>query len=242
MIDSDLLKDFEWYRDKKGYRLALDPPFKSPVIQEDDHVIVAKGRPSDLIRYRPFARGGDLCAPFALIKTAKGLLRFVNDHGPLTARLLPLSPPNERLAKMRQLLSRGESVDLSLGHAKMFAELLRLKSQGETRKLASYFESDKPSDFSVRDLIGRVELVGDPNKGLRLKMCPPHLLGALWYQLGLKLSQATLRTCPVCDKVFEVGTGTRLRADATFCCREHKVKYFNHKRPRVTQHSKQNRQ
>ena len=88
--------------------------------------------------------------------------------------------------------------------------------------------------------MGRVELVGDPSTGLRLTMRPPDLLGALWYQLGLKLSKATLRTCPVCDKVFEVGAGTGLRADARFCCPEHKVEYFNRKRPRATQKFKMN--
>jgi hypothetical protein len=246
MIDPDLLKDFEWYRDKKGYRLSLDPPMfgmqNGRVVANDgprNRVIVANGGPSDLIRYRPFAHGGDLCAPFALIKTDKALLRFVNDHGPLTARLLPLSPPNELLAKMQKLLSRGESVDLGLGHANMFADLVRLKSQGDTRKLASYFESDKPLDFSLRDLIGRVELVADANKGLRLKMCPPDLLGAMWYQLGLKLS--SLRTCRLCQRVFEVGVGTGRRTDAQFCCREHKVEFFNHSRPRATDNPKENR-
>jgi hypothetical protein len=238
MIDSDLLKDFEWHRDKKGYRLALDPPFKSLGMQECDRVIVANGGPSDLIRYRPFSRGGDLCALFALIKTAKELLRFVNDHGPLTAHFLPPSSPNAELAaKMRKLLSGGESVDAGLENAKMFGDLLRLKSQGNPRKLALYFESDKLAYFSFRNLIGRVELVGDPDKGLRLKICPPHLLGALWYQLGLKLSNASLRTCRLCQSVFEVGVGTGRRADAQFCCREHKVEFFNHNRPRVTQYS-----
>jgi hypothetical protein len=243
MIDSDLLKDFEWYRNKKGYRLSVDPPFKSLGEQKGQRAIVSNGRDSELISHRPFARGGDLCTVFAAIKTAGELLRFVNLHGPLTAHSLPSSSQNaELLAKMRKLLSSGESVDAGLENAKMFGDLLRLKSQGNTRRLASYFESGKPAFFRVRDLIGRVELVGDPTRGLRLKMCPPHLLGALWYQLGLKLSQVTLRTCPVCDKVFEVGAGTGLRADATFCCREHKVKFFNQKRPRLIQHSKQKRQ
>jgi hypothetical protein len=251
MIDPNLLKDFEWHRDKKGYRVERDSSFKSvkfkslklgeeEVIVSEGDVIVPKGGPSDLISHRPFARGGDLCTPFASIKTANELLRFVNDHGPLTAHFLPLSPPNELLAKMRKSLSRGESVDLGLEHAKMFEDLLRLKSQ-DTRKLASYFESDKPAHISFRDLIGRVELVGDPNKGLRLKIRPPHLLGALWYQLGLKLYNTTLRTCPVCDSVFEVGVGTDLRADAKFCCYEHKVEFFNRNRARLTQSSKRNR-
>jgi hypothetical protein len=241
MIDSDLLKDFEWHRDKKGYRLSLDPPFKSLRMREGHRIIVAKSGHSELISHRPFAGGGDLCTAFASVKTADDLLRFVNNHGPLTTDFLPPSSPNAELAaKMRKLLSAGESVDAGLENAKMFGDLLRLKSQGNPRKLASYFESDKPAYFSFRNLIGRVELVGDPDKGLRLKICPPHFLGALWYQLGLKLSQVTLRTCRLCQSVFEVGVGTGRRADAQFCCRGHKVDFFNHSRPRATHNSKEN--
>ena len=136
MIDSDVLKDFEWYRDSKGYRLLRDPPLKGE--REGHLVIVPNGGQFD--SYRPFAGGGDLCAAFALVKSPKELLRFVSDHGLLTARFLPLSPPNALLSKMRKLLSGGESVDTALGRAKMFGELLRLKAQGNTRKLASYFE------------------------------------------------------------------------------------------------------
>jgi hypothetical protein len=252
MIDSNLLKDFEWHRDRKGYHLSRSPPLKLESLRliggapdgtklgmQEQLVIVPNGGHSD--SYRPFAGGGDLCAIFERVKSPRELLRFVNVYGPLTDHFLPLSPPNELLAKMQKLLSRGESVDLGLEQAKMFGDLLRLKSQGNTRKLASYLESDKPTHFSFRNLIGRVELVGDPNKGLRLKVCPPHLLGALWYQLGLKMYNATLRACPVCDGVFEVGAGTGLRADATFCCREHKVEFFNRNRPKVTQNTKLNR-
>jgi hypothetical protein len=239
MIVSDALKDFEWYRDKEGYHLSLDPPFRSLGEREGHPVIVANGGHSELISYRPFARGGDLCTPFSLVKTDKELLRFVKDHGPLTTRFFPLSPPNDVATKMRKLLSSGESVDAGLGNAKMFDDFLRLKAEGNTRKLASYFESDKhPNRY--RNLMGRVELVADSSIGLRLRLRPPDLLGALWYQLGLKLSKTTLRTCPVCDKVFEVGAGTGLRADAEFCCRAHKVEYFNHRRPRATKYLKEN--
>lgn len=239
MIDSDVLKDFEWYRDHKGYRLSRHPPFKSLGEREGHLVIVPNGGHSDL--YRPFAREGDLCAVFALVKSPEELLRFVNDYGPLTAHYLRLSPPNDLLSKMRKLAFGGEPVDKDLGSAKMFGDLLRLKAQGNTRKLASYFESEMHPRGRSRNLMGRVELVGDRRTGVRLKLCPPDLLGALWYQLGLKLSKATLRTCPVCDKLFEVGAGTSLRADATFCCHDHKVDFFNRKRPRATEHSKLNR-
>jgi hypothetical protein len=241
VIDSDVLKDFEWHRDRKGYRLTRDPdliglhgrvPPRTSLI---GLIIVPNGAHSDSIKYRPFAGGGDLWKAFASVKSPEELVRFVNDHGPLRTDHSP-SPPNPKM-----LVFRGESVRSILDCAKMFRELLLLKAQGDPRKLASYFESNRSADLRFDGVIGRVELVGDPSTGLRLKMRPPNLLGALWCQLGLKLSNATLRTCRACGKVFEVGAGTRLRADAEFCCRAHKVEYFNRHRPRATKNLKDNR-
>jgi hypothetical protein len=234
VIDSDVLKDFEWHRDRKGYRLTRDPdrialhgrvPRRKSLI---GLIIVPNGGHSDSIKYRPFAGGGDLWKAFASVKSPEGLVRFVNDHGSLETDH-SRSPPNPKM-----FVFRGESVRFILDCAKMFRELLRLKAQGDPRKLASYFESNRPAHLKFGGVIGRVELVVDPLTGLRLKMRPPNLLGALWCQLGLKLSKATLRTCRACGEVFEVGAGTGLRADAEFCCREHKVEYFNHRRPRAT--------
>ena len=46
-----------------------------------------------------------------------------------------------------------------------------------------------------RNLMGRVELVGDWRTGLRLKVCPPDLLGALWYQLAIETIQRDNSKC-----------------------------------------------
>jgi hypothetical protein len=270
MIVSDLLKDFEWYRDRKGYCLSYDPHLialhdlqqlsypgagtgevprqkivRAPEVEDQSRVagtsdplrnsligliIVPRGH-ADSTKYRPFARGVDHWKAFASVKSPQELLRFVNDHGLLRTGP-PLSPRNPHM-----FVFPAESVLSILHSAKMFRELERLKAQGNPRKLASYFESNRPIGLEM----GSVELVGDPSAGLRLNMRPPHLLGALWYQFGSELSQRTLRTCPVCDRVFKVGVGTGLRADAMFCCHDHKVKFFNSKRPRATQKSKRNK-
>ncbi len=198
----------------------------------DPVLIVANGEHSELIK--PFAGGGDLCAAFATIKSPDELLRFINDHGPLTTVCFPPSPPNEVAASMRRVIG-GEFVAIDLENAKIFRDLLRLKAQGDTRRLASCLESDKSVSFRS---IGRVELVGDSKSGVRLKLCPPDLLAALRYQLGLKLSTATLRSCRLCQSVFECGVGTGLRVDAEFCCHDHKVKYFNDERSRAFQQSR----
>jgi hypothetical protein len=229
----DVLADFEWYRDQKGYRivpfgsLAPNSPWKKKSAAHDDVPWIApRGDGGDLRKYKPFASGGDVCTAFASVSTSEALVRFVNDYGPLTW---------SAFRRQNDLLSEhapvGEPVPLGLANAEMFRELLQLQASGNPRNLASRFES-KIAGFVGAGQVGQVELVPDSEKGLRLKVTPPTFLGALWYQLALKLSDADLRMCPLCHRVFEVGRGTGLRADAKFCCQEHKVEYFNQKRHR----------
>jgi hypothetical protein len=76
--------------------------------------------------------------------------------------------------------------------------------------------------------IGFVELVPDPSDGVRVKIEPHSLLEGLWVQLARKLSQkALIRTCRYCGSMFEAGVGTKKRADATFCCAEHSVRFHS---------------
>jgi hypothetical protein len=245
VIDCDILIDFEWHRDKKGYRLvprhSLKMSARAYHKRDDEIVIAPNGQHSDSIRYRPFAGRGDLCAAFALVKSPDELVRFVNDHGPLTDHFFQIceNRPPPYTDQMYLVL---EPVHTDLHEAEIFRELLRLKAQGNTRKLASYFESRAAFGFCGRGSpLGIVQLVGDSKRGVRFKMGPPDLLGAMWYQLGLKLSNAMLRECPLCHSVFETGVGTGQRADAKFCCHEHKVQFFNHKRSGPTQKFKMSR-
>jgi hypothetical protein len=248
MIDFNILKDFEWHRDRKGYRLARRNSLKvtshANGMKDDDFVILPNGRHCDSIPYRPFARGGDVCFAFASVKSPDELLRFVNNHGPVTDLLFQVreNMPQDQQGDPRskdQPYFLLKSVHHDLGYAENFRELLRLKAQGDPGRLASYFESKAAVDF---DILGSVQLVGDSKRGVRFKMGPPELLGALLYQLGLKLSHATVRVCPRCDSVFETGIGTGLRADARFCCHEHKVEFFNSNRRGLIRRSRQNRQ
>ena len=88
MIDSDALKDFEWYRDSKGYRLWRDPGSdvpswaRSPEESLVGLVIVPKGEHSDWIKYQPFAGGGDLWKAFASVKSPDELLSLSTIMGP----------------------------------------------------------------------------------------------------------------------------------------------------------------
>ena len=131
---------------------------------------------------------------FAAVRSPDELLRFVIDHGPLTD--LPFrifeqvpsaknSSPNDPVSE-ELMYSALDSVHHGLGYAEIFRGLLRLKVQSSPRKLTSSFESKTSSDFdTIGSLLGSLQLVGDSKRGIRFKMGPPDLLGALWFQLGL---------------------------------------------------------
>jgi hypothetical protein len=81
--------------------------------------------------------------------------------------------------------------------------------------------------------IGEIELIPDIDKGVgvRLKLSTDSLLSALWWQLAQKLSgNSMFRQCRHCGTLFEVGLGTNRRADATFCCNQHSVRFHSLRR------------
>jgi hypothetical protein len=233
----NILADFEWYRDPRGYRIAPfgslvppDSPWMKSTAQDAVLWIVPNGKRDGASEYKPFAKRAELCSAFASVKTQQALLNFVKDHGLLIWRPM-YSQSEAALAAFPALaeLPAGEPVPVGLANAEMFRELLQLQALGNSRKLASHFET-KIAGFVGGGQAGSVEILPDSEKGIRLKITPPNLLGALWYQLALKLSDAEFRMCPLCHRVFEVGRGSGLRADAKFCCQEHKIEYFNRKR------------
>ena len=75
--------------------------------------------------------------------------------------------------------------------------------------------------------IGEMHLEPDPAEGVRLKI-GGSLYDGLWMQLARKLSSKTvIRTCRYCGSTFEAGAGSKRRADATFCCSEHSVRFHS---------------
>ena len=117
-----------------------------------------------------------------------------------------------------------------LVHAEMFREIRRLKAGRNLRKLADHF-NEKVAGFVGDGLAGTVELVAHPQTGMRIRVVPRTLIGALWFQFWQRLSNHEFRVCRQCSAEFEVGPGGR-RADAQFCCEEHKVTHFNEMRSR----------
>ena len=62
--------------------------------------------------------------------------------------------------------------------------------------------------------------------GIHLEFRPSTLIDALWLQLGQELSGGTeILRCIHCHQMFRAGPGTGRRADATFCCDEHRIRF-----------------
>jgi hypothetical protein len=91
----------------------------------------------------------------------------------------------------------------------------------------------EPTLFWLNIPIAAIDLVPDPESGVRLRLNTDSLINAMWWQLGRQLSGNTLvRQCRHCRTLFTVGQGTGRRADATFCCNEHSVRFHSVKRSR----------
>jgi hypothetical protein len=79
--------------------------------------------------------------------------------------------------------------------------------------------------------IAEIDLIPDPDSGVRLRLKTESLISALWWQLAQKLSgNSMVRQCRYCGTLFEVGLGTRRRADATFCSNDHSVRFHSLRR------------
>jgi hypothetical protein len=216
-----LLNDFEWIRDRRGYCIKFF---------DGEHWICPNGGRDDWIKYQPFARRGDLCLPFAKVRTPHQLLTFINNYGAL-GWVAEHESVGQSLMRIGNLpVPVAEHVVSSLVAAEMFRELLNLRARGNPNKLTEFFKL-KAAPFFGGGLAGKVDLASDSKRGVRLKLLPPSLVGAVWYQLALKLSGSTdLRMCRHCACPFEVGAGTGRRADAEFCCNKHKLEFFNRRR------------
>jgi hypothetical protein len=88
-----------------------------------------------------------------------------------------------------------------------------------------------PKDYDFGDLsqlVGTADIVADLARGIHIRITTDALIGGLWWQLAKKLSGETnIQFCRYCNSPFETGPGTGRHLDATFCCNEHKVRYYS---------------
>lgn len=208
---ADVFIDLEWFRCPEGYRFTTAGdafPGKNwrKTWPDLDEEVLARNS-GVCAPYRPLDQsgGGDLYLIFANIRSKENLWQFVQQFGPISSNF------------------PGDSVSWWLRTAKVFRDLLSLKDR--PKQLASFFNT---TELRIYPMVGSIDLVADPVKGVRLRISADGLLGALWWQLGQKLSgNANFAECRHCGDWFGTGPGTGKHVDAEFCCNEHKVKYFS---------------
>jgi hypothetical protein len=229
---ADVFIDLEWFRCPEGYRFTTAGdafPGKNwrKTWPDLDEEVLARNS-GVCAPYRPLDQsgGGDLYLIFANIRSKENLWQFVQQFGPISSNF------------------PGDSVSWWLRTAKVFRDLLSLKDR--PKQLASFFNATKRrryieadiaqgisppgeiDDSQLSQMVASIDLVAHPVGGMRLRISPDGLLGALWWQLGQKLSgNANFAECRHCGDWFGTGPGTGKHVDAEFCCNEHKVKYFS---------------
>jgi hypothetical protein len=227
--------DCESFRCPKGYRLtnrwALNPGEEAQI----DNVEVVASNGPERTPYRPLDRpgSGDLYLLFANVMNADDLLRFIERWGPLMTDAAnwgdPVPPLLREANFFRRLLAHKD-------RAKKLASVFT--SEMRAREIRAYKRAGDTAPHSIDEsnlfrMVGRIDLVADPSKGVRLRIGTHCLIGALWWQLGQKLSgNASFAECRQCGEWFETGPGTGRHVDANFCCNEHKVTFFSHARSR----------
>jgi hypothetical protein len=236
---ANVILDLDWFRCPKGNRIVRKAEiFRAsgydPASYTDEDWIVPNS--DERVSFRPLDENDMICIAFAALRTSERLLEFINFYGPLT----------------RTSPQWGDSIAVCLRWARRFYDLLSCKEdllsckEKGSKKLAAVFNSQireshvrsyeavgetLPPDYAfgvLNQFIGTADLVADPINGVHLRITTDMLIGALWWQLGQKLSGGkNIRTCRHCGELFETGPGTGRHVDATFCCNSHKVRYFS---------------
>jgi hypothetical protein len=225
---SDFLLDMEWFVCVDGYRIGPVP--KGMLGSDDAGALVANSRYHR--GYKPFQKYENLYTAFARLKSRDELLKFANCFGDPTWNSFTVDRCLRNAREFRELLVASQT-----GNKKVWATFKR-QNNPSVPDPKSYSEKIVDIDSYIEENlepaglhIGFVELLPDPTHGVSLKIEPHSLLDGLWVQLARKLLQKTIvRTCRYCGSMFEAGAGSKKRADATFCCAEHSVRFHSLKR------------
>jgi hypothetical protein len=231
--------DLEWERDEAGYDLLPSRPATDPApepvymswfairssgeaVSHTESIVESTNptyarimrRGGNLLKYRPFQARPELCRIFAVrARTTEGLLHFVNEYGPLTTGGNKL----------------WEDVRFGLGQAEMMYRLY----QYSPRDRSAYLMRSFPRGFLLAVPI--VLLVGNTSTGMpEMAYKVGTLSQALWLEFSQNiLNGRTIRECALCGSLFETGPGAR-RADAKFCCDEHRTTFHNQRKREQT--------
>jgi hypothetical protein len=232
---------FDFHRFAEGY--ALEPKRTELAGSAPEVLIVPKGRapPSHL----PFEKFDMLYSAFAKVRTQDELLAFVERFGLLMGRggdsvvavLREAQFFRDLLASRRKNRKKVAACFQSQLRIRLAAEYqkvnLTLPPNAELWEWQAIVGNCIDLENVLCHSVARIELIPDTKRGVQLQITAETLLAALWWQLARKLSgDSEIRECRHCGEWFEVGAGTTRRADAEFCSRDHKIRFFSLKRSR----------
>jgi len=226
----EMLSDFEWHRDSKGYEPRASNEVGFAGWQRVSSMVLPKmadvrklrivGRGGKKITYRPFESFPSLCVQFSKVKTPSDLLGFIEKFGLLHSDR-PIIEHDDNAAG-----GKGEDVGAGLAAAGTFRILLAAKTKGP----AALREAVRTNHGPILGA-ARVVLRPDHTNGARIAIEAHSLLDGMWLQLGQKLaSNATFRSCLHCHQWFEAGPGTGRRLDAKYCSDDHRIEYYSRNR------------
>lgn len=220
---SALTIDLDWYKDSGGYRVVDHGAYGKSIIGEGGKLVPICPLQNDMV-----------FIAFAKIRTELELLKFVQHYG-----LLKQPRYDERYGQISvdaitfaPIKSRpvicGEDVGDLLKTAEMFRDLMALTSRGgrASEKLSEWI-----ADQMLGEKLGDLSLEFVSGRGFKMVLKADSLINGMLLQLAQKISgQSKFQICEFCGAPFEVGPEAGRRAGATFCTKEHKVKFHSRKR------------
>lgn len=220
---------FHWPYDPAGYRLLADegtkPPEKKMVfnplfgreIETETSLLQRAGRAERIIpcssnrkMRRPLVEQERLYLQFIKVNSSDDLLDFANNFGPLTT------------AGNTQ---HGEDVPPLLRQVVRMKQVVRA---GHSRKKLAHTIGEGIALTTRMARLDAALVLDSKGRQPRLRIDVPNLLIGLWLQLVQDLAGGLgVKACDYCGTPFNVGPGSRpiRRADARFCCDEHRIKF-----------------
>jgi hypothetical protein len=172
---------------------------------------------------------------FANIRSELKLLEFVKHYGLLKTPSYDYGSEAFDAKTLTPIKSRpviyGEDVDDHLESAQMFQDLMALtRGKGRASSTLSGWIEHRMLD----ERLGEMGLEFVSGRGFQMVLKVDSLMNGMLMQLAQKISgQSKFQPCEFCGVTFEVGPGTKRRADATFCRPEHKILFHSRNRSRT---------
>jgi hypothetical protein len=202
--------DFAWPCDPAGYRLMKNAPAGGDRIVPNRNMPIPPPNHVRLLEKFP-----QLFVTFVdTVRDPEGALRFVSQFGPFGWDGLDST--------------KGDLVHRMLMGASGMRQMLGLRPSDRRRASRRANVPDGP-DLMPGKVTGQI--VVDAHGKPHLRFAPDTLEDALWLQAAVELGNGvSVRQCRQCDALFAAGAGSGRRADAQYCCDDHRITYNSYLR------------